>query len=78
MAAKKKLEFKKITFEDMKEYIEQNEPQDKEWFKSIAIDEKGRYQHLIAKKEFCKKYMPEIIPQAKPKKETKADILANW
>ena len=38
---------------------------------------KERY-YTIAKKAFAEKYMPEIIPVAKPKKQTKADILANW
>jgi hypothetical protein len=76
--AKKEWEFKKITFEDMKEYIEEKAAKDKEWFKSVAIDENGKYQHLIAKKAFCERYMPDIIPVKKPKKETKADILANW
>lgn len=75
--ATKKWEFKKITFDDMKEYIEKNAASDKEWFKSVAIKE-GKYQHLAAKKAFCEKYMPEIIPTKKPDKETKADILANW
>lgn len=75
--AAKKWEFKKITFEDMKEYIEKNAASDKEWFKSVAI-KGGKYQHLAAKKAFCEKYMPEIIPVKKAPKETKADILANW
>lgn len=74
----KKYDYKKLTFEEMKEYIETNAAADKEWFKSVAIDEKGVYQHLKAKKAFAEKYMPEIIPVAKPKKQTKADILANW
>lgn len=75
--ATKKWEFKKITFDDMKEYIEKNAASDKEWFKNVAIKD-GKYQHLVAKKAFCEKYMPEIIPVKKAPKETKADILANW
>lgn len=76
--AVKKWDYKKITFSDMKEYIEKNAAKDKEWFKGVAIDENGVYQHLIAKKAFCERYMPDIIPVKKAKKETKADILANW
>lgn len=75
--AVKKWDYKKITFSDMKEYIEKNAAKDKEWFKSVAIDKDGTYQHLIAKKAFCERYMPDIIPVKKAKKN-KADILANW
>lgn len=60
-------EFKKIKLADMIEYIEANAPADKAWFKSVAFDEKGKYQHLIAVRAFCAKYMPEIIPVAKVK-----------
>lgn len=69
--------YKQITLEDMMKYIETNAPKDKEWFKSIALSEEGKYLHLTAKKAFCEKYMPEIIPQ---KKETtkKSDLLLNW
>lgn len=74
----KKLVYETITFEDMKAYIEDNAPNDKEWFKSVAIDSKGVYSHFKARKAFCEKYMPEIIPVAKEKAPTKADILANW
>ena len=33
----KKYDYKKLTFEEMKEYIETNAAADKEWFKSVAI-----------------------------------------
>ena len=36
------------------------------------------YNHFKAREEFCKKYMPEIIPVAKKKQPSKAEILANW
>ena len=74
----KKYDYTQLTFDEMKEYIEEKAPADKEWFKSVAIGKKGAYQHLQAKRAFAERYMPEIIPVAKPKKETKADILANW
>lgn len=90
-----KYDYKKITLEDMKNYIEQNAPQDKEWFKSVAIRPKKvkaknkktkeviekeviTYDHFKAREEFCKRYMPEIIPVAKKKEPNKSDILANW
>ena len=84
---KKDFNFKTMTLEQMAEYIEEKAPQDKGWFKSIAyIDKETKegtkkvYSHLKAKREFCKSYIPEILPVAKePKKETRAkDILENW
>ena len=74
--------YKKITFEDMVEYIEKNAPKDKSWFKenAMAIDKNGtyKYNHLKAKKAFCEKYFPELIPQRKEQKPNKTDILKNW
>ena len=84
---KKDFDYKTMTLEQMAEYIEEKEPQDKGWFKSIAyIDKETKegtkkvYSHLRARKEFCKRYIPEILPVAKePKKETRAkEILENW
>ena len=69
--------YKQITFEDMITYIETNAPQDKEWFKSIALNEEGKYMHLQTKKAFCLKYMPEIVPVGKVK-TSKAEFLKNW
>ena len=80
-----KWEFKKITLDDMIEYIETNSPQDKAWFKNMALnlDGKGtgvvgRYNHLRAVRGFCKEYMPDILPQKKPKKPNKSEMLLNW
>jgi len=81
-----KLEYKTLTLEQMIAYIDKNAPKDKQWFKGVAtqkkIDKEGNeydaYDHFKAREEFCKKYMPDIIPVAKPKKPTKAEILANW
>lgn len=71
--------FKKIKLEDMVSHIEENGGKnDKAWFKSIAFDEKGKYQHLIAKKAFCEKYMPELLPVAKEKKPKASELLAKW
>ena len=78
----KDFDFKTMTLDQMAEYIEEKAPQDKGWFKSIAYIDKGEkkvYSHLRAKREFCKKYIPEILPVAKePKKQTRAkEILEN-
>lgn len=64
--------------EDMVKYIEENKPNDKAWFKSVAFDSKGKYSHFKARKAFCERYMPEIIPVAKPKAPKASAILANW
>ena len=68
--------FKKISLDDMITYIEENAPNDKAWFKSIAFDENGKYQHLVAVRKFCEKYMPGVIPT--PKKKNAKDKLAKW
>lgn len=83
--------YDELTVEQMKEYIEKNAPDDKAWFKKVAIgkreikDSEGNvkktikaYNHLKAKRAFCERYMPEIIPVAKPKKENKTKFLENW
>lgn len=75
--AKEVWDYKKITLDDMKNYIEKHAPKDKAWFKSIALNEEGKYQHLKAKRAFAEKYMPEIIPVAKTKKPA-ADFLKDW
>lgn len=87
----KNYNFNKLTFEEMKEYIEKNAPNDKAWFKKEATgtrqikDKDGNvtktikvYSHLKAKRAFCERYMPEIIPVAKPKKENVTKILEEW
>lgn len=63
---------------DMVKYIEENKPNDKAWFKSVAYDSKGKYSHFKARKAFCEKYMPEIIPVAKPKAPKASAMLENW
>ena len=84
MAEKFKAEsFKKILFDDMYDYINENHPEDKAWFKEIAFQDKegnkvGKYNHLNAKMQFCKKYAPELIPVAKEKKVPVTKKLENW
>jgi hypothetical protein len=83
--------FNKLTFEEMKEYIEKNAPTDKAWFKKEAMgtreikDKNGNvtktikvYSHLKAKRAFCERYMPELIPVAQTKKENVTKILEEW
>ena len=69
--------YNEMTLEYMKKYIETNAPKDKAWFKSIAIDSSGKYQHLIAKRAFCEKYMPDKLPKKKANAK-KSDMLADW
>jgi len=75
--------FKKITFNEMADYIENNHPEDKAWFKEIAFQDKNgnpvnKYNHLNAKLSFCKRYAPALIPVAKEKKEPVTKRLENW
>ena len=84
MAVKFEVEsYKKITLDNMCDYIEKNYPNDKKWFKKIAFqDKKGntttKYNHLNAVRQFCEKYAPELIPEAKEKKEPATKRLENW
>ena len=81
-----KLNFKTIKMEDMMAYIEKNAPQDKQWFKNIALETRETkngetkvvYNHFNTRQAFCERYMPEIIPVSKQKEPTKAEILAKW
>ena len=125
-----KVDFKKITLEFMKQYIEENAPEDKAWFKEVAFEERKKkvavpvfnpdgspcmyqvrdkqkqlkfdnsgkpimrqkvvfeeiedsektsvFNLLKAKLAFCDKYMPEIVPEAKPKKPTANELLKDW
>lgn len=70
--------YKKITLDDMMKYIDEKAPQDKAWFKEIALDENGNYQHLTAVRAFCGKYMPELLPVKKPKPITGKEKLKGW
>lgn len=78
--------YKTLSLEQMVEYIEKNAPQDKAWFKSQAFktyitkdsEEKSKYSHLEARKAFCERYMPEIIPVAKKREPKKSLLLENW
>ena len=79
---------KKIKLEDMMKYIEEKAPQDKEWFKSVALKDKINkeaeevkvYSHLSATKAFCQRYKEfnHLIVEAKPKEPKKSAGLENW
>lgn len=91
---KKEYDYKTLSIEEMVEYIEKNAPQDKAWFKKEAYDvvknkdgnvvkekngkDKLKYSHLKAKRAFCKRYMPEIIPEKKEKVVKSDKLLADW
>ena len=65
---------RKITAQEMHDYIEKNCPQDKKWFLSVAFKD-GKYNHLAAKRAFIEKYAPELI---KEKKAPASKIFADW
>ena len=65
---------RKITAQDMHDYIEKNCPQDKKWFMSVAFID-GKYNHLKAKREFIKRYAPELV---KDKKPSASSIFSDW
>ncbi len=91
MAEEKVFDFKKITFDEMFDFISTNHPGDKAWFKEVAyskkdgtpsVDKKGepKYNHLNAKRRFFEKYFPDLLPDPKPVKEP-ANVkikLADW
>lgn len=74
------INYKKATFQFMVDYIENGHWEDKEWFKSVALDKEGNYHHLKAKKAFFEKYFPEYLPKKTVIKEpvNAKDYLKNW
>lgn len=76
--------FKKITLNDMIDYIEKNGTDtDKKEFKIHAYSDKDgnpleKYNHLNAVRWFCTKYMPDIVPKRKEVKEKVSNRIANW
>jgi len=78
-------DYKTMILEEMVAYIKKNAPQDKEWFlgeayvyKNTKEGRKKVYNHLKAKKAFCERYMPDIIPVKKEKEPKASEILENW
>ena len=76
-------DIKKIKLDEMMDFIEEKDPDSKEWFKTVAFQDKNgnataKYNHLNAVRQFCKKYAPELIPVAKEKKPAPTDRLKSW
>ena len=76
-------EFKKITLDDMCDFIEANYPEDKTWFKRVCYENKDgevveKYNHLNAVRKFCERYNKDLIPKAKEKKEPATRRLRDW
>ena len=79
-------DYKTITLAEMQDFIEKNHPEDKEEFKKHAIEfvkikntdgVKPVYRHMKARKYFCEKYMPELLPKKKDKVK-KSESILNW
>ena len=77
-------DFNSMTLAEMQDFIEKNHPEDKEEFKKHAIEYvklknipglRPVYNHFKARKYFCEKYMPELLPKKKAKK---SDSILNW
>ena len=75
--------YKKISFDDMFNYIEENgTKEDKKEFKKQAFSDKNgnplkKYNHLNAVRWFCKKYMPDLLPVKKEAEPKITDKLKN-
>lgn len=71
-------DFKKITVDDMADYIEAEKPDEKHDFKVAAYPNEKDYNHLAARKYFYEKYFPDYIPKAKPEEPKKSDRIKDW
>lgn len=78
------VDFKKITKEDMVNYILEYAPEDKAWFKQVVIDnnkddknKNKRISFIAIKRAFCERYNPSLIPKAK-NKESILDMVKDW
>ena len=74
--------FKKITLDNMCDFIEKNYPEDKAWFKKVAFEDKNgnaveKYNHLNAVRKFCERYAPTLLPKKDPK-EPATKRLEQW
>ena len=78
-----KKDFKKITLDDMCDFIEAHFPEDKAWFKKVAFQDAtganvGKYNHLNAVRKFCEKYAPDLLPKPKEKPIPKTARFDKW
>lgn len=73
--------FNKLKIADLKAYIEANAPQDKAEFVANAYrtTDKGKkaYSHIRAKRWFCARYCPDILPKKK-KISASDDAFSDW
>lgn len=83
---KEMYDYKTIKLAEMQDFIEKYHPEDKEEFKKHAIEYvkikntdgvKPVYRHMKARKYFCEKYMPELLPKKKDKVK-KSESILNW
>ena len=77
----------KITFEQMVNFITENHPEDKAWFKTVAYQKadgtesknkngKPKYNHLNAKRKFCERY--GIVEAKKTITSLTRSVLEDW
>ena len=79
---------RKITFDDMADYIEKEHPEDKAWFKAEIYKKKqedgsyivtDKYNHTHAQRAFAEKYFPALLATEKKKKIGKVESrLKDW
>lgn len=73
-----KLNYKTMNIDDIIDWCEANSQT--EWLKKVALkeDRNGKKPNFFSiKKAFCEKFMPEIIPTAKPKAKNMYDRIAS-
>ena len=74
--------YKDIKFADMKKYIDEKAPDFKDEFKkAIVLENKNgepRYNSSKAKKLFCEKFMPELLPKKKAPKKSITKQIEEW
>ena len=68
------MEYKTLTFEQIVAWCKVNKKT--AWLKDYAKANPD-FSYLVLKKDFCKEFMPELIPQAKAKKPSMAEIIAS-
>ena len=82
MATEVEVESKrKITLDMMIKFIDENHPEDKEWFKKVAMqdangNDTGKYNHHNAVEKFCEKYASSYEIKSNSKSGT--NRLNNW
>lgn len=71
------LNYKTMTIDDIIDWCKENGKKD--WLKAFAApDKKGKKPTFFQiRKAFCTKFMPEIIPTAKPKEPNMYDKIDN-